>query len=175
MSPIELSTGVLSTSLPFLLEEDGQYTLLRPASREEIIAKALALVAQQVARGAALESPSDCRAFLALALGTQERELFYCIYLDNQHRILQAEVCFLGTINSASVHPREIVKQALALNACALVVAHNHPSGTVNASEADRQLTRNLKQALALVEVRLLDHVIVAAGDFYSFAEAGCL
>lgn len=161
---------------PFVLHEpSGCFRVIRPVSSDEIIAMAKQLVQLQVERGASLDSPDACRAFLTLELGALEREVFYCIYLDNQHRVILGEVCFLGTIDSATVHPRELVKQALSLNACAVIVAHNHPSGMLKPSEADIQLTRKLKEALALIEVRVLDHFIVGGGSLCSFAEEGLL
>jgi DNA repair protein RadC len=100
-------------------------------------------------------------------------EVFACIYLDNQHRVLAFDELFRGTIDGASVYPREVVKAALKRNAAALILAHNHPSGVAEPSAADRQLTRRLKDALALVDIRVLDHVVVGDGETVSLAERG--
>ena len=110
-----------------------------------------------------------------LELATLEREVFYCLYLDNRHRVLKGECCFQGTIDGASVYPREIVKRALQINASALILAHNHPSGWAEPSEADRSITKRLVDALSLVDVRILDHFIIGGAEHFSFAEQGLL
>jgi DNA repair protein RadC len=156
-------------------ETQGHFQLLRPVTQAEILAMAKHLIAQQFIRGQALTKPDDARDFLMLELATLEHEVFYCIFLDNQHRILETEVCFEGTIDSTSVYPREMVKRALQLNARALILAHNHPSGLAEPSEADRAITRKLVEALNLVEVRVLDHFIIAGTEQCSFAERGLL
>ena len=101
--------------------------------------------------------------------------MFACLFLDNRHRLIRFEELFRGTIDGASVHPREVVRQALAHNAAALILAHNHPSGVAEPSGADRQITRRLVDALALVDVRVLDHLVVGRGEAFSFAEQGLL
>jgi len=125
--------------------------------------------------GAALTSPGAVRDYLRLALGGREHEVFVCIWLDAQHRVLKLEEMFRGTLTQTSVYPREIVKAALGSNAAAVIFAHNHPSGAAQPSQADELLTRNLKEALALVEVKVLDHFIVAGRHTVSFAERGLL
>lgn len=120
-------------------------------------------------------SPSDTRAFLRHKLSGREREVFAALFLDNRHQLLEYEELFLGTIDCASVHPREVVKRALTLNAAALIVAHNHPSGSTEPSVADRSLTERLRDALGLVEIRLLDHLVVGSGEAVSLAERGWL
>lgn len=110
-----------------------------------------------------------------LEIASLEHEVFYCIFLDNQHRVLKAECCFQGTIDGANVYPREMVKRALQLNAAALILAHNHPSGITEPSTADQAITRRLIDALSLVDVRVLDHFIIGGTACYSFAEAGLL
>ena len=102
-------------------------------------------------------------------------EVFACLYLDNRHRVLHFEELFRGTIDGASVHPREVVKAALHRNAAAVILAHNHPSGVAEPSAADRQITERLKSALQLVEIRVLDHLVVGDQDCVSFAERGWL
>lgn len=132
-------------------------------------------LAEQLSAGAALTSPGAVRDFLRLALGGREHEVFVCLWLDAQHRVIRAEEAFRGTLTQTSVYPREIVKAALSLNAAAVIFAHNHPSGVAEPSQADQLLTRNLKEALALVEIKVLDHFIVAGAQALSFAERGLL
>ena len=124
---------------------------------------------------AALNSPGAVRDYLRLALGGKLREVFVCIWLDAQHRVIKFDEPFRGTLTQTSVYPREIVKAALAANAAAVIFAHNHPSGAAQPSQADELLTRSLKEALALVDVKVLDHFIVAGSHALSFAERGLL
>jgi len=156
-------------------EQQGHYEALRPVTAEEILAMARTLIKRRFARGKALTSPAAAREFLMLNLAELEHETFCCLFLDNQHRILTFEPLFRGTVDGSTVHPREVVKRALQLNASALIFAHNHPSGAAEASEADRCITRKLIDALRLVEVRVLDHFIVGGDEVLSFAERGLL
>jgi DNA repair protein RadC len=161
---------------PFQIHETtGFFHVLRPVTSEEILGMARQLIQQHFSRGHAITSPEKTREFLMMELAMLEHEVFYCIYLDNQHKILVTEASFRGTIDSASVYPREIVKRALALNASAVILAHNHPSGLAEPSEADRKITQQLKDALALIEVRVLDHFLIGGVDYFSFAERGLL
>jgi DNA repair protein RadC len=130
---------------------------------------------ERLRNGAALTSPSAVRDYLRLALASRQHEVFVCIWLDAQHKVTAIEEPFRGTLTQTSVYPREIVKAALARNAAAVIFAHNHPSGVAQPSQADELLTRNLKEALALVEVKVLDHFIVAGNQAVSFAERGLL
>lgn len=123
----------------------------------------------------ALTSPGAVRDYLRLSLAHRQHEVFVCIWLDAQHKVVGAEEAFRGTLTQTSVYPREIVKKALARNAAAVIFAHNHPSGVAQPSQADELLTRNLREALALVEVKVLDHFIVAGNQAISFAERGLL
>jgi DNA repair protein RadC len=123
----------------------------------------------------ALTSPGAVRDYLRLAIAGREHEVFVCLWLDAQHRVTACEELFRGTLTQTSVYPREIVKAALRANAAAVIFAHNHPSGVAQPSRADELLTRNLKDALALVEVKVLDHFIVAGRQALSFAERGLL
>lgn len=125
--------------------------------------------------GPALNAPAATRQFLTAQLRDRPYEVFCCLHLDNRHRLIHFEEVFRGTIDGASVHPREIVRQALQHNAAALIFAHNHPSGVAEPSHADEILTRSLKSALALVDVQVLDHFIVAGTRTMSFAERGLL
>jgi len=130
---------------------------------------------EALAGGSALTSPGAVRDYLRLALAAREHEVFVCLWLDAQHRVTGCQEVFRGTLTQTSVYPREIVKAALAANAAAVIFAHNHPSGVAQPSRADELLTRELKDALALVEVKVLDHFIVAGQQALSFAERGLL
>jgi DNA repair protein RadC len=123
----------------------------------------------------ALTSPGAVRDYLRLALSQREYEVFVCLWLDAQHRVIECEESFRGTLTQTSVYPREIVKAGLRRNAAAVIFAHNHPSGAAQPSRADELLTRNLKDALALVEIKVLDHFIIAGRQAISFAERGLL
>lgn len=124
-------------------------------------------------RGDALTSPEHTRRYLYAQLRDRTQEVFACLFLDNRHRVLGYEELFYGTIDGASVHPREVVRRAIAQNAAAVILAHNHPSGVAEPSRADEQITSRLQQALSLVDVRLLDHMIVGDGEIASLAERG--
>lgn len=130
---------------------------------------------EEMQRGDALNSPRAVRDYLQLLLGSRQQEVFVVLFLDTQHRVIATEELFHGTLGQTSVYPREVVKRALAHNAAAVILAHNHPSGVAEPSQADQHLTQALKQALALVDVRVLDHFIVAGGRMHSFAETGLL
>ncbi|WP_054758205.1 RadC family protein [Methylomonas koyamae] len=125
-------------------------------------------------RGEALTSPDKAKDCIKLKLAPYEHEVFLCLFLDNQHRVIACDELFRGTIDGASVYPREVVKASLHHNAAALIMAHNHPSGISDPSQADRVITVKLKEALALIDVRVLDHFIVGE-NVYSFAEHGLL
>jgi DNA repair protein RadC len=128
-----------------------------------------------VRRGCAFTSPQVVRDFLRLKLGALEHEVFAVLLLDAQNRLIDYQEMFRGTVTQTSVYPREVVKEALSRNAAAAIFAHNHPSGVAEPSHADETLTRTLKQALGLVDVRVLDHFIVAGDAIQSFAESGRL
>lgn len=130
---------------------------------------------EKLKESSALTSPGAVRDYLRLSLGRREHEVFVCLWLDARHKVIAFEEAFHGTLTQTSVYPREIVKAALARNAAAVIFAHNHPSGAAQPSQADELLTRNLKEALALVEVKVLDHFIVAGNQAISFAERGLL
>jgi len=130
---------------------------------------------EQLHTGAALTAPGTVRDYLRLLLGTRPHEAFVCLFLDAQHRVIRAEELFRGTLTQTSVYPREVVKAALAANAAAVIFAHNHPSGVAEPSQADELLTRQLTEALSLVDVHVLDHFIVAGTQALSFAERGLL
>ncbi|MEK6245383.1 MAG: DNA repair protein RadC [Pseudomonadota bacterium] len=123
----------------------------------------------------ALTSPGAVRDYLRLAISSREHEVFVCLWLDAQHRVIASEELFRGTLTQTSVYPREIVKAGLKANAAAVIFAHNHPSGVAQPSQADELLTRNLKEALSLVDIKVLDHFVVAGHQTLSFAERGLL
>lgn len=125
--------------------------------------------------GEPIRSPADTSAFLLARLRHLEHEMFGCLYLDNRHRVLAFRELFRGTIDGTSVYPREVVKEALGVNAAAVILAHNHPSGVAEPSQADERITRRLKAALELVDIRLLDHLIVGDGGTTSLAARGML
>ncbi|MBL0391098.1 DNA repair protein RadC [Ramlibacter monticola] len=151
---------------------DGQY---RPARADEVLSQARRVLSQRMRRGATMSSPQAVRDYLRLEIGGLEHEVFCVLFLDAQHRIIALKQMFRGTVTQTSVYPREVVKEALGCNAAAVILAHNHPSGAVDPSRADEFLTQTLKTALALVDVRVLDHLVVAGGEVRSFAELGLL
>ena len=130
---------------------------------------------ERLSRGDILSSPEETCRFLRARLGDYPFEVFACLFLDNRHRLLAFEELFRGTVDGASVHPRELVRRALEHNAGALILAHNHPSGVAEPSQADHSITRRLTEALALVDVRVLDHIVVGDGETVSFAQRGWL
>lgn len=130
---------------------------------------------ERLRRGEALESPRDAADYLTMRLRDLPIEVFGCVFLDTRHQVISYENLFEGTINGASVHAREVVRRVLHHNAAAVIVAHNHPSGVAEPSQADITVTRRLKDALALVEVRLLDHLVVGNGECVSLSERGLL
>jgi DNA repair protein RadC len=130
---------------------------------------------QSMPAGRTIESPADTESFLMARMRHLGHELFCCLYLDNRHRVLRFDEMFRGTIDGTSVYPREVVKEALATNAAAVILAHNHPSGVAEPSQADERITRRLKSALELVDIRLLDHLIIGDGCSTSMASRGLL
>jgi DNA repair protein RadC len=153
----------------------GDFDKLRPATATEVIAASRRLMTRRVRRGAPLDSPSAVRDFLTTKLGALEHEVFAVLLLDTRHRLIEYVELFRGTIDGASVHPREVVKLALARNAAAIILAHPHPSGIAEPSAADELITQRLKEALGLVDIRVLDHLIIAGGDAVSLCERGLL
>ena len=155
--------------------ENYLMSMARTDAERSAVLVALQVLSRQQQPRAALTSPAACRDFLRLALAGREHEVFVAIWLDAPHRVIAVEEVFRGTLTQTSVYPREVVKQALQRNAGAVIFAHNHPSGAAQPSRADELLTRNLRDALALVDVRVLDHFIVAGAHAISFAERGLL
>jgi DNA repair protein RadC len=151
---------------------------LGPAKRAELLAVmeiARRAIAQPLRASPVFESPQQVKDYLALQLGGLPHEVFAVLFLDHQHRLLQLEEMFRGTLAQTSVYPREVVRRALDLNAGAVILAHNHPSGLAEPSRADEYLTQTLKAALALVDVRVLDHLVVGQGQVVSMAERGLM
>jgi len=152
-------------------DADGRY---QPASHEVILASARRLLSQRMRRGAQLSHPRQIYDYLALRFGQLEHEVFAVLLLDNRHRLIEFVELFRGTIDGAAVHPREVVKLVLAKNA-AVIFCHPHPSGVAEASSADEHITRRLVSALGLIDVRVLDHLIIAGGEVCSLAEKGLM
>lgn len=150
------------------------YTFSAPVTEHQILEKAVEILESRLVSGDAFTRPNDTKAFLRCKLGKYEREVFGVMLLNNQHQLIELTELFFGTVDSASVYPREVVKLVLEKNASAVIFAHNHPSGDSNPSQADRRITERLKDALALVDVRVLDHIVVGS-DCVSFAERGWL
>ncbi len=167
-------TGLLRAGQASLLAFPGmgpaRYSQLRAALE---LARRQAL--QSVCTGDVLSSPAETRRFLQYHLGSHSREVFCCLFLDSQHRVLRCENLFFGTLDGAAVYPREVAVRALQNGAAAVIFAHNHPSGVAEPSSADRRITERLRAALGLLDIRVLDHIIVGAGRQFSFAEEGLL
>lgn len=166
-----------STATPLHLhvaDAQGQYL---PATPEQILQAAREVIILKLPHGALLNSPTAAQDYACTRLAALEHEVFAVFFLDSQLRLIAFKEMFHGTVNQASVYPREVVKQALRCNASQVILAHNHPSGLLNPSDADRMLTRQLSEALCLVGVKVIDHLIVGAGsvECYSFSNHGLL
>lgn len=183
-SAVSLAATLLSRSdgLVELFSEDHRVLLDEPGIGPGKLAMLLAAIelgrrcAQQpLARRSVLASPQHTRLFLQQHLGTRSREVFCCLFLDSQHRLLRCDDVFFGTLDGAAVYPREVARRALRYRSASVILAHNHPSGVATPSDADRRITERLRNALALIDVRVLDHIVVGRGECYSFAENGLL
>lgn len=152
--------------------DSGAYT---PVSDDRVVAEALRILSRQMIVAPVLTQPRVTREYLMMRFAGLEHEIFACLYLDNRHCVIACEELFRGTIDGASVYPREVVKRALAHNAAAVILAHNHPSGVAEPSRPDELITRRLKEALGLVDVRVLDHLVIGGAVVESFAERGLL
>jgi len=148
---------------------------LNDVEKHSVVTLAMKVLAIKHRAGRSLSNPEATRNYLRLQLADYRNEVFGSLFLDNRHRIIVLRELFQGTIDGASIHPRVVVQQAMEANAAALVFFHNHPSGVAEPSQADRRITDRLKDALALVDVRVLDHFVVTAGESVSFAERGWL
>jgi DNA repair protein RadC len=177
MSQSSFSFAVSSTEARFtnalqVRDVDGQY---RVASADEVLSQAWGVLADRVKPGVTLSSPQAVKDYLRLEIGLLEHEVFSVVFLDAQYRVIELKQMFRGTVTQTSVYPREVVKEALQLNAAAVILAHNHPSGVPEPSRADAMLTQTLKSALLLVDVRVLDHLIVTSNAVLSMAERGLI
>lgn len=146
------------------------------AHENAIVEQALAILDGRIKKiPFKVSAPQEVKSYLRLRMEPLEHEVFAVMMLDNQHNVLEFKALFRGTINAASVYPREVVKEALAVNAAAVVFCHNHPSGVAEPSMADRKITERLVSALQLIDVRVLDHIVVGHGEMVSFAERGLI
>jgi DNA repair protein RadC len=170
--PRKIRRTTVSNHNLFYQGADGAMQL---ASNEQILMAARQVLSHRVRRGALLQSPQKVGEYLTLRLGNLDHEIFGLILLDKRHRVIECVDLFRGTIDGASVHPREIVKLALLKSAAACIAYHNHPSGVKEQSQADELITARVRDALALIDVRLIDHLIVADSNVLSFAERGLL
>ena len=161
-----------STDSLFVCEHAGVY---RCATAAEITSAALMHIQRDLCALPLMNAPALVRQFLQLRIGPLAYEVFAVMFVDTQNRLLAFEEMFRGTLNQTSVYPREVVKRGLELNACGVILSHNHPSGLTRPSQADLTLTRTLTEALALVDLRVLDHVIVSTNQFTSLAQEGLL
>ena len=160
-----------------LNEATGFYDANYSFTGDDIISFADEILVERLARPSAecFQNPDDVKTFLKLRLASYKSEVFSICFLDNRHRLLSFDEMFYGTIDGASVHPREVVRRALEHNAAAVILAHNHPSGVAEPSRADTQLTRRLSDALGLIDVRVVDHIVVGVEETVSFAERGMI
>ncbi len=159
-----------------LNEKTGRYEVTRSLSDTQIINAARKLIAKKVARKTkTFTSPTDIKIHLILKMADYEQEVFACLWLDNRHRLIKHEELFYGTINSAAVYPREIVKRALHHNAAAVVLVHNHPSGDSRPSDMDKFITNRIKEAAELIDVKVLDHFIIGGDKITGFSEEGLM
>ena len=154
-------------------EVAGTYDITAPITEAELVSIAKAFARRRLARGRKITQPALAFEYLQVLLQDHEHEIFSALFLDSQHRVIRFEGLFRGTIDSASVYPREVVKQALGCNAAAVILVHNHPSGDPEPSDADRRITQRLTEALGLVEIRVIDHIVVGREGCQSFAERG--
>lgn len=168
-------SGLLHASLADLAQVKGLGGSAKRAEVAAVLELARRALAERLKQRPAFDSPDAVKNYLRLAIGTRSHEVFAVLFLDAQHRLIAMEELFRGTLTQTSVYPREVVTRALHLHAAAVVLAHNHPSGCAEPSRADEALTHALKAALALVDVRVLDHVVVARDTALSMAERGLL
>lgn len=156
-------------------DRNGHYRRRGPITEQDILSAAETLLRAKLERQGSIGNPRDAGDFLRMRLGALLHEEFHILWLDTRHRILDCQRLFTGTVDGANVHPREVVRAALTLNASAAILAHNHPSGVAEPSQADRSITQELITTLQLVGVRVLDHLVVTAGEATSMAARGLL
>lgn len=166
--------GILEADFQSFSAQPG-LGLAKYAQLQAILEMAHRHLAERMQNGVEITSPDVTREFLSVTMRAYQQEVFACLYLDSQHRLIHFHTHFFGTVDGASVYPRELVKTALKHNAAAVILAHNHPSGVAEPSRADQTITRRIQSALELVDVRVLDHMIVGDGEVISFAERGLI
>lgn len=152
-----------------------RYKLDNETTEQGVLAAAEGILWGKLERRGCVSSPTDANDFLRMRLGALSHEEFHILWLDNRHRIIDCQKLFTGTVDGASVHPREVVRAALSVNACAAILAHNHPSGVAEPSAADRAITHELRDALRLISVRVLDHIVVGSAECVSMAGRGLM
>jgi len=162
-------------SLFKVMDTPGVYLVEGPLTNEDILEKAADILLERVNHTDVMSDPAQTKAFLKCKISALEHEVFVALFLDNRHRVIVYKELFRGTIDGASVYPREVVKEALAVNAAAMIIAHNHPSGVAEPSQADKSITKRLKDALEMVDIHLLDHLIFGSEEIISLAERGIL
>lgn len=165
----------VTTQSTTLYVRDQASRRYRRAQPKEVVDAAQVAIDELFPQGTQMDCVYTVRQFLTTKISTKEREVFLCLFLDNKHRLLQAEELFFGSIDSSPVFPREVVKRALHFNSAAVIFAHNHPSGCPEPSAADLAITRRLKEALALVDVRVIDHLVIGGTQSVSLAERGII
>lgn len=156
-------------------DAQGHYKLTGKTTELDVLAAAEEILSRQIERMGEIGNPRDSERFLRMPLGHLLHEEFHVVWLDNRHRVIATDKLFTGTIDGASVHPREVVRKALDRNAAACILAHNHPSGVPEPSAADRAITRELKDALQMIGIRVLDHIVVAQTSCVSMAARGLI
>ncbi|MAD63853.1 DNA repair protein RadC [Haliea sp.] len=165
-----------ANNIPNLIKSgDGRYQLSEPASLDDVYNLMLQLLEEKYLRPDTLSSPDAVRRYLQVKLANRDHEVFSVVFLDSQHQVLHYEEMFRGTIDGAAVYPREVVKRCLQINAAAVIFSHPHPSGVPEPSTADIRITQRLTEALRLVDIRVLDHIVIGGTDSVSFAERGLL
>ncbi|MNG89918.1 hypothetical protein D3C72_1180230 [compost metagenome] len=152
-------------------ERPGTYVITEPVTEQDLLLMANQIARKRLAKGMPITNTTNAAERLQTLLQDREHEVFAALFLDNQHRLLAFEELFRGTLDSASIYPREVVKRGLVLNCAAIIAVHNHPSGNPEPSRSDKVFTQALKEALALVDIRLLDHLVVAAEGVVSLVE----
>jgi DNA repair protein RadC len=158
-----------------LKDSKGNYRLTGKTTETDVLAAAEGILRSKLERQGSISNPSDASDFMRARLGSLLHEEFHVLWLDNRHRILDCQKLFTGTIDGASIHPREVARAALNINAAAAILAHNHPSGVPEPSAADRAITAELSGSLKLLGVRVLDHLVVSAGEVVSMAARGLM
>ena len=163
------------TNMGYTRDILGHYTLNGPQTEDDILAAAEDILSRKLERQGEIGNPRDSETFLRMRIGHLPHEEFHAVWLDNRHRVIATDRLFNGTVDGASVHPREVVRRALDRNAAACIFAHNHPSGIPEPSAADRAITKELKDVLQLISVRVLDHIVVGATTCVSMAARGLI